>query len=42
MDSQEGEEKKVMLADQVIYNNGSLDELRDSVDMVLKSYGLDQ
>jgi len=42
MDSQEGEEKKVMLADQVIYNNGSLDELRDSVDKVLISYGLDK
>ncbi len=40
MDSQEGEEKKAAMADQVIYNNGSLDELRESVDKVLKSYGL--
>lgn len=40
MDSQEGEEKKAKLADNVIYNNGSLDELRESVDRTLKSYGL--
>ncbi|MBR3331053.1 MAG: dephospho-CoA kinase [Mogibacterium sp.] len=40
MDSQEGEEKKVRLADNVIYNNGTLDELRESVDRTLKSYGL--
>jgi dephospho-CoA kinase len=40
MDSQDGEEKKVQLADHVIYNNGTLDELRESVDAVLKSYGL--
>lgn len=40
MDSQEGEEKKVQLADQVIYNNGTLEELRESVDRTLKSYGL--
>ena len=40
MDSQEGEEKKVQLADNVIYNNGTLDELRESVDAVLRSYGL--
>ena len=32
MDSQDGEEKKVQLADHVIYNNGTLDELRESVD----------
>ena len=40
MDSQEGEEKKAKLADQVIYNNGTLEELRESVDKTLKSYGL--
>ncbi len=40
MDSQDEEEKKVRLADQVIYNNGTLDELRESVDRTLKSYGL--
>ena len=40
MDSQEGEGKKVRLADNVIYNNGTLEELRESVDRVLKSYGL--
>ena len=40
MDSQEGEDKKVRLADNVIYNNGTLEELRESVDRVLKSYGL--
>ena len=40
MDSQEEEEKKVKLADNVIYNNGTLDELRESVDRTLRSYGL--
>ena len=40
MDSQEGEEKKVQLADQVIYNNGSLEDLRKTVDSTLKSYDL--
>ena len=40
MDSQEGEENKVRLADQVIYNNGTLDELKESVERALKSYGL--
>lgn len=40
MDSQEGEEKKVQLTDRVIYNNGSLDELREAVDSTLRSYGL--
>lgn len=40
MDSQEGEENKVRLADQVIYNNGTLDELKESVDRTLKTYGL--
>ena len=40
MDSQDGEEKKVQLANHVIYNNGTLDELRESVDAVLRSYGL--
>ena len=41
MDSQEGEDKKASMADQVIYNNGSVEELRTTVDGVLKSYGLD-
>lgn len=40
MDSQDGEQKKVQLADHVIYNNGTLDELRESVDRALSSYGL--
>lgn len=40
MDSQEGEEKKVQLADQVIYNNGTLEDLRKTVDRTLKSYDL--
>ena len=40
MDSQEGEEKKAQLADHVIYNNGSLEELRKTVDSTLKSYDL--
>ena len=40
MDSQDGEDKKAKLADNVIYNNGTLDELRKSVDRTLKSYGL--
>ena len=40
MDSQEEEDKKVKLADNVIYNNGTLDELRESVDRTLRSYGL--
>ena len=41
MDSQEGEDRKVRLADNVIYNNGSLDELRKAVDSTLKSYGIE-
>ena len=40
MDSQEEEEKKVKIADNVIYNNGTLEELRESVDRTLRSYGL--
>lgn len=40
MDSQDGEDKKAALADHVIYNNGTLDELKESVDMTLRSYGL--
>jgi len=40
MDSQDGEDKKAALADHVIYNNGTLDELREVVDMTLRSYGL--
>ena len=40
MDSQEGEDEKVRLADHVIYNNGTLDELREAVDVTLRSYGL--
>ena len=41
MDSQEDEEKKAGMADQVIYNNGSVGDLRTAVDAVLRSYGLD-
>lgn len=40
MDSQDGEDKKAALADHVIYNNGTLEELRESVDVTLRSYGL--
>lgn len=40
MDSQDGEDKKAALADHVIYNNGTLEELRESVDLTLRSYGL--
>ena len=40
MDSQEGEARKVLLADFVLYNNGTLDELRDAVDRALEEYGL--
>ena len=40
MDSQEGEENKAQLADYVIYNNGTIEELRESVDTALKSYEL--
>ena len=40
MDSQADAEKKVQLADQVIYNNGSLEDLRKAVDSTLKSYAL--
>ena len=40
MDSQDGEEKKVERADYVIYNNGTLDELMESVDLALKTYEL--
>ncbi len=40
MDSQEGEDKKVQLADLVIYNNSSIDDLKKSVDEALDSYGL--
>ena len=40
MDSQDAEEKKAALADHVIYNNGTLEELRESVDLTLRSYGL--
>lgn len=40
MDSQDGEDKKVHFADHVIYNNGTLEELRKSVDEALKTYGL--
>ena len=40
MESQAGEDRKVQLADRVIYNNGSLEELRKNVDSTLKSYDL--
>ncbi len=42
MDSQEGEDRKVQLADHVIYNNGTLDELRNAVDNTLRIYGLQE
>lgn len=40
MDSQDGEEKKVQLADYVIYNNGTEEELERSVIRALSAYGL--
>lgn len=40
MDSQADENKKAQLADCVINNNGTLEELRDTVDIALESYGL--
>ena len=40
MDSQEGEEEKVRKADQVIYNNGTIEDLKRSVDSVLRTYNL--
>ena len=40
MDSQANENKKAQLADHVIYNNGSLEELRMAVDMALKEADL--
>ena len=40
MDSQEGEEEKIRKADQVIYNNGTIEDLRRSVDSVLRTYDL--
>ena len=40
MDSQEGEEEKVRRADQVIYNNGTTEDLKRSVDSVLRIYNL--
>ena len=40
MDSQAGENKKVQLADHVIRNNGTIEELRSAVDDALKQYGL--
>ena len=36
MDSQEGEERKAAMADFVIFNNGTIDELHDAVDLLLK------
>lgn len=42
MDSQEGEERKVQLADHVLYNNDTLDELKNAVDSALRIYGLQE
>ena len=39
MDSQEGEEQKAAMADLVIYNNGTLEELRRNVDIALLPFG---
>jgi len=36
MDSQEGEAKKASMADFVIFNNGTIEELHDSVELLLK------
>ena len=36
MDSQEGEDEKASMADFVIYNNGTIDDLHDSVELLLK------
>ena len=40
MDAQEEEDKKIESADFVIYNNGSITELRRSVDDALSHYGV--
>ena len=36
MDSQEDEDEKASMADFVIYNNGTIDDLHDSVELLLK------
>ena len=36
MDSQEGEERKAAMADFIIFNNGTIEELHDAVDLLLK------
>ncbi|MBQ3429660.1 MAG: dephospho-CoA kinase [Mogibacterium sp.] len=36
MDTQEDEERKIAMADFVIFNNGTLEELHDAVDMLIK------
>ena len=40
MDSQEGEERKAAMADFVIFNNGTIEELHDAVDMLLKKLAI--
>lgn len=40
MDSQEDESKKILRADLVIYNNGSLEELKNSIDLALRDCGI--
>ena len=36
MDTQEGEDRKAAMADFVIFNNGTIEELHDAVDLLLK------
>ena len=40
MDSQEGEERKAAMADFVIFNNGTIEELHDAVDLLLKKLAI--
>ena len=40
MDSQEGEERKAAMADFVIFNNGTIKELHDAVDLLLKKLAI--
>ena len=40
MDSQEEESEKIMMADFVIYNNGTMDELHHAADLFLESCGI--
>jgi len=40
MDAQDGEDEKVAMADYVIYNNGTIEDLHDAVDDLLERCGI--